>query len=163
MLLTSIIDEDVTNYKKCAMFIGTSKCDGKCWKELDLPPDTCQNDALNHCSELIDVSREQIIDRYLSNPLTEAIVFGGLEPLMEPNEIFNFLDTLRNKYHCVDDVVIYSGYYPEEVQFFTEKIKANYINVIVKFGRYVPGKSDRYDEVLGVRLISDNQFAIKIS
>ena len=36
-------------------------------------------------------------------------------------------------------------------------------NIIVKFGRYVGGQQAHFDEVLGVYLASDNQFAEKIS
>ena len=36
-------------------------------------------------------------------------------------------------------------------------------NVIIKFGRYVPNKESHYDEILGINLVSDNQYAEKIS
>ena len=36
-------------------------------------------------------------------------------------------------------------------------------NIIIKYGRFIPGHSPIYDEVLGVNLASKNQFAVKIS
>ena len=35
-------------------------------------------------------------------------------------------------------------------------------NIIIKFGRFIPNRPSRYDEVLGVELASDNQFAKRI-
>ena len=35
-------------------------------------------------------------------------------------------------------------------------------NIIVKFGRYIPDTDQRYDEVLGVILASDNQYAERL-
>ena len=32
-------------------------------------------------------------------------------------------------------------------------------NIIIKFGRYIPGQKPHYDEILGVNLASDNQYA----
>ena len=36
-------------------------------------------------------------------------------------------------------------------------------NIIIKFGRYIPNKQSHYDNILGVNLASDNQYAVKIS
>lgn len=36
-------------------------------------------------------------------------------------------------------------------------------NIIVKFGRFIPNQHPHYDEVLGINLASDNQYAEKIS
>ena len=69
---------------------------------------------------------------------------------------------LRNKYHCNDDFVIYTGYKEEEVE---DKVKqlSQYPNVIMKFGRFVPNQESRYDEVMGINLASPNQYGKKIS
>ena len=61
-----------------------------------------------------------------------------------------------------DEIIIYTGYYPEEIEEKINKLK-QFANIIVKFGRYIPDRPSRYDEVLGVTLISDNQFAKRIS
>jgi len=98
----------------------------------------------------------------LNNKLTKAIVFGGLEPFEQFNEMAWFISVLRYNYRCNDDIIIYTGYYPDEIE--TEvKLLSEFENIIIKFGRYVPDRPSRVDEVLGVELASDNQYAIKIS
>ena len=49
-------------------------------------------------------------------------------------------------------------HYFEEVPEWIQQL-ATYGNVIVKFGRYVPNQKHIFDEVLGVELASDNQYA----
>ena len=36
-------------------------------------------------------------------------------------------------------------------------------NIVIKFGRFVPNQTPHYDEILGVNLASDNQYAKKVS
>ena len=85
-------------------------------------------------------------------------MFGGLEPLEQFDELCSFLEVLRGQFQCKDDVVIYTGYYFEEVPEWIQQL-ATYGNVIVKFGRYIPNQKHIFDEVLGVELASDNQYA----
>ena len=61
-----------------------------------------------------------------------------------------------------DDIVIYTGYYPEEIKNEINRLK-QYKNIIVKYGRYNPNYNKTFDDVLGIELISSNQFAVKIS
>lgn len=63
---------------------------------------------------------------------------------------------------CNDDIVIYTGYTPEEVE---EEVKllSEFENIIIKFGRFRPSQTPHYDDVLGINLVSDNQYAVKIS
>ena len=63
---------------------------------------------------------------------------------------------------CNDDVVIYTGYYPDEIKDALDVLKG-FKNIIIKFGRYIPNRQSRYDEILGVTLASDNQYAERIS
>ena len=51
----------------------------------------------------------------------------------------------------------------DPAKYVQDKIKEliQYKNIIIKFGRYIPNKDKRFDEVLGVWLASDNQFAAK--
>lgn len=63
---------------------------------------------------------------------------------------------------CDDDVVIYTGYYPDEIKDALDVLKG-FNNIIIKFGRYIPNRQSRYDEILGVTLASDNQYAERIS
>lgn len=160
MKLIEIKDEDIINYKKISMFIALPFCSGKCYKELGLDCSICQNDELRN-SKIIEFDDEKIIEKYLHNPLTHSIVFGGLEPLDSFSELIHFISLLRNKYKNFDDVIIYTGYKEEEIQDKIEKLKV-FGNIILKVGRYIPQSENRYDEILGVTLASKNQYAIKL-
>lgn len=160
MRVKTIVDEDFVNYKKPAMFIGTISCGGKCCIEAGIPLSVCQNDGWR-ASAPISIDDEQLCLRYLNNPLTKSIVFGGLEPFEQFDELCLFLETLRRYFWCEDDVVIYTGYYPEEISEQLQQL-APYGNMIVKFGRYIPNRGHRYDDVLGIELASDNQYAKRL-
>lgn len=161
MRVKTIVDEDFVNYKKPSMFIGTISCNGKCCIEGGFPLSVCQNDGWRGCAP-IDITDEVIIKRYIQNPITHAIVFGGLEPIEQYDEVISLVKTLREDFDCNDDVVIYTGYYPEEISIILAMIE-KYDNIVVKFGRYIPNMKSRFDEVLGVTLASDNQYAVRIS
>ena len=168
MLIKNLIDEDFVNYKKPSMFIGSSYCDFKCEKECGLR--VCQNSELA-AAPCIDIDLEEIITRFNNNPITEAIVFGGLEPLYAPNNetnIFHYFSGVIPELNEGTDIVVYTGYYPEEIPYssfqywgsMTDSIKGH---LIFKFGRFIPNRPSRYDDVLGVTLASDNQFAFDYS
>lgn len=161
MRIKQLLHEDFVNYKKPSMFIGTSYCTGKCYKELGLPCTICQNEALQRI-ETLDISSARITAMYISNPITQAIVFGGLEPFDQFDELYNFIEELRTKRECNDDIVIYTGYYRREIEKQIMML-VNFPNIIVKFGRYIPNQESHFDEVLGINLASDNQYAEKIS
>ena len=99
-----------------------------------------------------------IINRYLSNEISKAIVFGGLEPFDSFEELYSFVRILRHKYHCDDTVVIYTGYNKDEITLMVEMLKP-LKNIIIKYGRYIPQTEGKYDETLGVNLASNNQYA----
>lgn len=160
MLVKTIIDEDFANYKTPSMFIGTVSCGGKCCAEAGIPLSVCQNDEWRKATPIY-IEDSEICKRYLKNKITKAIVIGGLEPFEQFSELCELLGTLRNEHKCNDDVVIYTGYYPKEIEGAIELLKF-YGNIIVKFGRYIPDRPHRYDELLGVELASDNQFAKRI-
>lgn len=161
MRIKQMMFEDFVNYKKPSMFIGTSYCTGKCYKELGLPCTICQNDALQKL-EILDMSSARLTSMYINNPITQAIVFSGLEPFDQFDELYDFIEELRNSWHCDDDVVIYTGYNKNEIGKQVTMLK-DFSNVIIKFGRYIPGQESHFDEVLGVNLASDNQYAERIS
>lgn len=162
MRVKKIIDEDFVNYKKPSMFIGTISCSGKCCIEANLPLSVCQNDGWRSCAP-IPMANETICRRYLENPITEAIVFGGLEPFEQLFELIEFMATLRDKFSCNDEVVIYTGYTREEIRREVDYLAAHYNNIIIKFGRFVPNQEPHCDPILGINLASDNQYAEKIS
>ncbi len=160
MFVKGIIDEDFVNYKKPAMVIEFPYCDFKCDKECGKA--VCQNSPLTKIRN-VKVEEEYIIERYLKNPITEAIVCQGLEPLDTMVMLFLFIKKFRELSN--DDLVIYTGYNKEEErsQDLINFIKRNqYKNIIIKYGRYIPGQTPHYDEVLGVKLASDNQYAERL-
>ena len=161
MRVKTIVDEDFVNYSKPSMFIGTISCGGKCCLEGGFPLSVCQNDGWRGNAP-IDIRDEVIVKRYLQNQITHAIVLGGLEPMEQSDEVLALIKTLREDFDCHDDVVIYTGYYPDEVTAILDKLQV-FDNIVVKFGRYVPNMKYRFDEVLGVELASNNQYAVRIS
>lgn len=121
----------------------------------------CQNSSLAS-EKPVNISDETLIKRYMANPITKAIVFAGLEPFDQYDEVLSFLEKLRNVYRCSDTVVIYTGYTEEEIGERVQNLMA-FGNIIVKFGRFVPNQDRRFDDVLGVYLASPNQYAKTIS
>ena len=158
MLIKGVIDEDFINYKQPSIFISTAFCDFKCEKASGVH--CCHNSALAQ-QKNIEEDPDTLIHRYLQNPITKAIVFGGLEPMMQYEDLIQFLDVLRNEYHCYDPVVIYTGYNRDEISYQIEVLRMNG-NIVVKFGRYIPGQEPHFDEVLGVKLASDNQYGVAL-
>lgn len=162
MKTRGVIFEDFINYKKPSMYLIFPNCDFKCDRECGRP--VCQNSALAH-SPVIDVDKDEIIEEYLNNPITEAIVMAGLEPFDSPLDLVPFIDALRRQYNCDDDIVIYTGYTEDELEsnMSYNYIRNNYDNIIVKFGRFKPDEELHLDKLLGVRLASPNQYARMIS
>lgn len=158
MLIKGVIDEDFVNYKAPSMFVSSAFCDFKCESESGVR--CCQNSALAG-QENVEIEAEALVQRYINNPISKAIVFGGLEPLEQYEDLIEFLDILRCDYHCSDTVVIYTGFYPEEIPYQTQVLRL-YGNIVMKFGRFVPDQSPHFDEVLGVNLASDNQFGVEL-
>lgn len=159
MKLKGLIAEDFCNYKLPSMFLITSVCDWKCCTEQGLDIGVCQNSPLAQ-QKIKEISNEAIYQSYVNNPITKAIVVGGLEPMLQYEELFDLISYFRLN-GCDDEFVIYTGYYPEELpELSTVKM---FKNIIVKFGRFVPNQKPHYDEVLGVNLASNNQYAKKIS
>ena len=153
MIIKKIVDEDFANYKKPSMFICTPRCTMKCGEEL------CQNSPWLKQPD-IEVNPIDIIQRYENNGLTQAVVLAGLDPMDSWTDLYSFIFMFRSI--SDDDIVIYTGYTKCEIADKIEQLK-QFPNIIVKFGRYVPNQQPHYDEVLGVDLASDNQYAEKIS
>lgn len=157
MIIKGIIDEDFINYKKPSMTIEMPYCSFKCDKECG--QQVCQNSELANAPN-ISINLEKLILRYLNNPITKAIVFQGLEPFDSFDELYDFCQSLR--YFCDDDIIIYTGYIEDEIENYIS-ILSEYKNIIVKFGRFIPNQPHKFDELLGVELASNNQYAKQIS
>lgn len=168
MIVKGIDECDFVNYKKPSMFIAFARCTWKCGRA------DCQNSSLA-LAEDIDITKEEICERYIANPITEAFVFGGLEPFDQLIDLISLVDCIRNKYNIDDDIVIYTGYTEMELaKGFISKdpeiasqnyhfLTHNYNHIIIKFGRYFPNQGQHLDRVLGVKLASDNQYALEFN
>jgi hypothetical protein len=162
MIIKGLIDEDFINYKKPSMVIEFPYCSFKCDKECGQP--VCQNSPLVN-EPNIEISYDDLLTRYINNPITEAIIFQGLEPCDSISDVINLILWLRLKYNCKDDIVIYTGYKEEEIKWLIDILSSNTLintNIIIKFGRYIPNQEPHFDPILGVNLASDNQYAKKI-
>lgn len=134
------------------MFLAFPQCNTwKCEK--------CHNADLRHQLN-IEVAPIDLVFRYLQNPLSEAIVFGGLEPLDTFTDVLELVSAFRKG--TQDPIIIYTGYEREEITNMVEDL-SQYSNIIMKFGRYLPDYDGYTNLVLGVRLASANQRAEKIS
>ena len=135
------------------MFVAFPSCSWKC--EVDCGERCCQNSTLAQ-SPNINISIDSLIERYMNNPITKAVVCGGLEPLDSWDDLQCFIMNFR--YWCHDEIVIYTGYKEEEIKDKLEWLRL-YKPIVVKLGRYMPNQKPHYDPVLGVKLASDNQYA----
>lgn len=165
MRIINLLDEDIVNYKKISMTIGMPYCDFKCNKDANRI--VCQNIALKD-KQYIEIPNNTLAVRYMSNPITKAVVFQGLEPFYRDDkydsiaDIFDFINILRYN-NCNDDIVIYTGYTEDEVisMGIIENYVNKYNNIIIKYGRYIDNGTKHLDPILGVYLASDNQYAKK--
>lgn len=153
MKVKGIVAEDFSNYKEPSLFIISAICDWKCCQEAGT--DVCQNSELAK-TPVQDLPNETIYKLFTSNPITKAVVIGGLEPMLQLEEVYDLIDLFR-KNGDNSPFIIYTGYYPNEIPEALNRLK-NLFNINIKFGRFVPDRPHRYDEVLGITLSSDNQY-----
>ena len=157
MIIKQLIDEDFVNYKKPSMFIGFPSCSWKCDRECG--EKVCQNGTLA-TSPNIEIKVNTIIKRYENNPITKAICCGGLEPFDSFDDLKEVVGKFRKE--TSDDIVIYTGYKKEEILNHINWLQ-QFENIIIKFGRFIPNQGKHFDEILGIWLSSDNQYAEEIS
>ena len=173
MRIKAIKADDYTNYRDpegwSSLFVGMGTCDWKCCIAAGIPVDTCQNSALAK-APVVELDATDLLKRYAWE--SGSVVVGGLEPFNDMESLKelaraykNFVNYLHGEEEF-DKLVIYTGYNPDEVITHVEEIYnivKDKLTLIVKFGRFVPGQKTHLDEVLGVELASDNQFAKKIT
>lgn len=157
MKLKGLIEEDFLQYKEPSMFLIFPYCTFKCDKENGTQ--VCQNWALRD-NEIIEISPERIVEKYLSNNIPKALVCGGLEPLDSFDDLYSLITEFRK--YTDDLIIIYTGYKNDEVEGYIDQL-AKFKNIIIKFGRFIPGQEKHFDQLLGVNLASMNQYAVKIS
>jgi len=155
MIVKQLIDEDFVNYKKASMLIGFPSCTFKCEKDSNCPG-ICQNRDFAKAPN-IEISVDKIINRYLDNNITSSIVCAGLEPFDSFEDLYNLIKYLRIDKENNDDIIIYTGYNKTEI---LDKLLliSKYDNIIIKYGRFVPGDKLHFDDILGINLSSDNQY-----
>ena len=157
--IKDIMDEDFQDYKIASMMIAFCTCDWKCAKDGNFPETICQNCSIAK-QKTHTVKIEDIYNRYINNHITSAIILGGLEPMLQFEEVVALISYFRNK-GCNDTFVIYTGYYEHEI---SDKIDilSPYRNIILKLGRYKPNKDKYYNNLLGVYLANEEQYAIEL-
>ena len=126
MKIIGIIDEDFVNYMKPSMIIEMPYCNMKC--NIECGHQVCHNTHLT-TARILDISEDILIRRYIHNLLTDAIIFQGLEPFDSFEDMLSFIHTFRIEYGRDDDIVIYTGYYKNEIA--EEKLRdlAKYKNI----------------------------------
>lgn len=155
MKLKQIVDEVFGDYKECGMLLIFPSCTWKC--------EGCQN---KHLALLptIDFPDDDILERYISNPFSRCIIFGGLEPLDSVCDIAKFIQYLM-KIGANPLLVVYTGYELLEVNdiLHTTSLWAlftKYSNVVLKYGRYEQDGEACFNKALGINLASNNQSTI---
>lgn len=159
MIIKGIITEDFINYKKPSLVIEFPYCDFKCDKECG--QQICQNSSLVQAPD-INIDIQKIIDNYyLNNSITKAVIFQGLEPFDSFLDMLECIKYIRQK--TKDDIVIYTGYNKNElIQKNYLTLLKKYDNIIIKYGRFFPNKNKVFDNILGVELSSENQYAERL-
>ena len=160
MIVKLVKQDDFVQYKKPCVVVCFPNCTWKCCTEAGIPTSVCQNQEMCELKD-IDITPKDVYNLYKESLFAESICCSGLEPMLQFDDVLSLLKYFR-EHDCDADFVIYTGYYRHEIEDKIEQL-AKYKNVIVKFGRYVPNQARHYDEVLGVWLASDNQYAERIS
>lgn len=153
MKVRGLVDYDICNYKVPSIFIIFPYCSFKCDHEYGRP--ICQNSSLVD-EPIIEINTRDIIVHYLNNPLTHALVCGGLEPFDSKEDLYELINAFRNV--SKDPIIIYTGYNEYELEEDIKKLK-EFNNIIIKFGRFIPNDKGRYDSNLGKIISSRNQYS----
>lgn len=160
MRLKNIVDEDFVQYKEPCMFLTTCFCDWKCCTEIGADICMCQNSPA-YDSPIVNKRNEALVRRYMKNDITKSIVFGGFEPLLQFDELVELIRCFREK--TDDPIIVFTGYREGAETNDKIEILKQFKNVIVKFGRYRPNQKPHHDDILGVDLANDEQYAKRIS
>lgn len=154
----TIVDEDFVNYKVPSMYIAFPKCTFKCEKECNYKI-RCHNSSIS-LMPTITADTSTIVKRFTDNPITKAVVIGGLEAFDSFTDLFGLVEDFRS--HTDVDIVIYTGYNRSEISDEIYQL-SQFPNIIIKFGRFIPNQTPHFDPILGIHLASNNQYAELIS
>lgn len=146
------IKDTFNDYKKSSIYICGTICNLDCKH--------CFNKDLRN-KENVTIETKTFIKKYiLNNNIKESIVMSGLNWFDEFDNLLEFVAVFRN--YSDIDIVIYTG--NTECELYDKlKFLKQFPNIIVKFGRYMANSESIYDDILGVTLASNNQYAVKIS
>lgn len=153
--------EDYNDFKKCSMYVAFPSCTFKCERECGVDG-MCHNHSLISDTD-IEISLDKLYDHFYDNPVQQAVVCAGMEPFDSFKDLYELVKYWRIEKENFCPIVIYTGYNEDEVQDKVDKLKEFAGELIIKFGRFIPGDELHYDEVLGVNLASKNQYAKLIS
>jgi len=162
LTMLDLKDQDFVNYKEANFVVYSGiTCTFKCEKEAGIPG-LCQNCSLAKAPK-IDYSIEKCIKRFDDQFISKVITFQGLEPLDNLKQLLWFIYKFRQNHDNL--IIIWTGYTKEECKdlIYLIKEKMKWSNIIMKYGRYVPGQESHYDELLGIKLANKEQYAEKIS
>lgn len=143
------------DYKDSAILFSAIDCDWKCCREYG--QSICQNQKMHGQREVI-LPFSRVLET-ICNSYTDAVIFGGLEPMLQADELVQCIEYLRQQ-GMSRPIIIYTGYYPHEINTDTLIRLAN-CHVIMKFGRYDPSYEPKFDDILGITLASGNQFSVQ--
>ena len=153
------IRESFTEYYKTGLLIATPFCTDKCSKDLGLEVSLCHNCLIEN--EYEEISNKDILQRYKDGQgLFKSLIFAGREPMDSFEELVELIRDFRELYN--DDIVIYTGFYKNEI-FSKLAIIKMFENIVVKFGRFIPNQEKVYDNILQVYLANKEQYVEKIS
>lgn len=165
MKVLEIKPNDFANYRdpmgRSSLFVGMGSCDWKCCVEAGISPSVCQNYELVH-SMPKEIDARLLIAKYIGE--SRSIVVGGLEPLRDMGGLLELAEAFHDAsvFGGPSIFVLYTGYELDEVRDKIADVQKELgadVAFIVKFGRFVPGKEEKFDPVLGVKLASPNQHA----
>ena len=151
---------DFINNKKITFnILAGISCTFKC---CEANPELCHN---YHLINETPIKRNihKVIELYKSQQLSQNITFqGGLEVLDNIKQLLWFIYFFR--LDCKDDIFIWTGYTKRECDTFIKLVHMmEWENIYIKFGRFIPNNTPHFDNVIGVNLISYNQYAERIS
>ena len=109
MLVKMIRDEDYSSYREVSMLIAFPTCSFKCCTDLNRSVSMCQNSPIARLPS-IDISANDIYERYQRNVITHSIVCGGLEPIDSLSDLASFPNI----------IVKYGRYIPAQTSHFDE-------------------------------------------